>query len=191
MLLLPNFQRTSGFFAARFFRSGCKGTSLYNFNQIFLLFFRSFFFRISTRWFEELSLFWSGLQSYNLYHFYQIFLPNFWRFFLLTLTRTFWRTIAFLQADGKDTRSIFITKFFFHFPFTSYSHFYSLIYSPSAKNLFDLLLSLSSFLPSSSPLFRGVCFKSGCKDKQLHIPAKYFYIFFFSFFWNAVPVRVP
>jgi len=29
-------------FAARFFRSGCKGMSLYNFNQIFLLFFEVF-----------------------------------------------------------------------------------------------------------------------------------------------------
>jgi len=29
-------------FAARFFRAGCKGMSLYNFNQIFLLFFEVF-----------------------------------------------------------------------------------------------------------------------------------------------------
>src|SRR5258708_40312684 len=37
------FKELLAFFATRFFRSGCKGKSLYYFNQIFLLFFEEFF----------------------------------------------------------------------------------------------------------------------------------------------------
>ena len=35
LLLLPYFQRTSGVTAARFFEAGCKGKSLYLFNQFY------------------------------------------------------------------------------------------------------------------------------------------------------------
>jgi len=77
VLLLPFFQRTFGFLATRFFRPGCKGTSLYTINQIFLLFPEDFTLHFLTEFFEELSL--------------------------------------FFEADGKDTRRIFITKFFFYF----------------------------------------------------------------------------
>ena len=121
--------------------------SLYNFNQIFLLFFEDFFSVVRTRRFEELLLFWSGLQSYNLYHFYQIFLPIFEDFFLRSLTRFLKNYSLFLEADGKDTRSIFISKFFLCFSLTLYQHHYSLYSSsaiPSAKNLSDLLTYIVS-----------------------------------------------
>ena len=36
MLLLPNFQRTFGITASRFFRSGCKGKGPFYFGKIFL-----------------------------------------------------------------------------------------------------------------------------------------------------------
>ena len=57
------------------FRPGCKGTSLYFLNQIFLLFLEDFNLHFLTKTFEELPL--------------------------------------FFEADGKDTRRILITKFFF------------------------------------------------------------------------------
>jgi len=111
-------------------------------------------------------------------HFNQIFLSDFEEFFLLILPELLKNYSLFLRADGKDTRSIFISKFFLSLSSTRYSHFHFSICLPSAKNLSVLSLFLSSFSLSSRPFYRGACFKSGCKDRQFHFAAKYFYIFF-------------
>jgi len=134
VLLFPNFQRTFGLFRHPIFRPGCKGKSLYEFNQIFLLFLEDFSLRFVTRFFEELSL--------------------------------------FLKADGKDTRSYFITKFFFTF-LKSILDFvvplYSLFLLTVCKELTRFLLppelpvpaiSVASFLTKSA-LLSGAYFKFG------------------------------
>ena len=144
MLLLPNFQRTLGFFAIRFFRSGCKGRSLYNFNQIFLLFFEVFFFVVRTRRFEELSLFWSGLQSYNLLTFQPNFSVRFRRFFSSYFTRTFEELFAFFRSGRQRYEEYSYQQIF---SFTRYSHFYSLSIChlqrtfPICHSLYPLFLS--------------------------------------------------
>ena len=129
MLLLPNFQRTFGswtlpdfVFAARFFRSGCKGMSLYNFNQIFLLFFEVFFFVIRARRFEELVAFFeAGCKVTTSYLFNQIFLSDFEDFFF-SFTRTFEELFAFFRSGrqryGEYLYQQIFSFFFFHSLFT-------------------------------------------------------------------------
>jgi len=65
------------------------------------------------------------LQSYNLYSFNQIFLPISEDFFLRFFPESFEELIAFFKADGKDTRSIFISKFFLRFSLTPFQHLFT------------------------------------------------------------------
>lgn len=79
-----------------FFEAGCKVTTSYHFNQIFLSDFEDFFLLIFTRTFEELFAFFrSGRQRYEEYFYQQIFLfisfnsyPHFYSLSACHLQRT-------------------------------------------------------------------------------------------------------
>ena len=100
----------------------------------------------------------------------------------------------FSKRTAKIRGVLLSAKFFFPFSLTHFPTLinicHSPIYCPSAKNWSDSPLSFFTFSSSQHLPFNGVCFKSGCKDKQLRIAAKYFCIFFSASLWNAVPERV-
>ena len=121
------FKELSAFFAARFFRSGCKGKSLYYFNQIFLLFFEEFFSSHSPDSLPEdlknYPIFLNRVAKLGSFTYSTKFFCYFLKIFpFVFLPEFFEELIAFLKADGKDTRSIFISKFFLCFSLTRYQH---------------------------------------------------------------------
>ena len=97
--------------------------------------------------------------------------------FIFYWTRcTFWRTSAFLKAEGKDMTTIFPGKLFCSILFTSRLHLQFII-----KNLFPL------FIFSFTNLFFP---KAGRKDKPCSFASKYFLHLFCCHFWKALPIRI-
>jgi len=68
--------------------------------------------------------------------------------------------------------------FFLHTLSTPLAHLLLLFYAVCKELIRFLTVAFASFSLLLHLLFRGVCFKSGCKDKQFSIPAKYFQTFF-------------
>lgn len=95
---------------------------------------------------------------------------------------------AFFRADGKDTVSIFIGKVFLSLvinislPLFNYSCTCRVQRTgPFCQRLSTFIYCCGAFSSHFFSLAPGVYFKSGCKDKQLHIAAKSFLLFFISY----------
>ena len=94
----------------------------------------------------------AGCKVTTSYHFIQIFRSDFEDFFILTLTRTFEELFAFFEADGKDTRSIFITKFFLSLVI----HISTLLSACHLQRTYPICHSLYSLFLSPLSRFTGV-----------------------------------
>ena len=91
-----------------FFEAGCKVTTSYHFNQIFLSDFEDFFLLILTETFEELFAFFkSGRQRYEEYFYQQIFLFIFFHSLFTSL-------LSYLLAICKELIR-FVTLFILSF----------------------------------------------------------------------------
>ena len=198
MLLLPNFQRTFRLPGPRqtlclppdFFDRVAKVRAFIISTKFFCYFSEVFFSLISLTFPSETGqillkncrFFRSGLQSYNLYHFYQIFLPFFEVFFLRPLTRIFEELIAFFRSGRQRYEEYFyqqiFSSFFSHTLSTPLFTLLIICYTVCKELIRPFNLHRILFFSSHYLVFRGVCFKSGCKDRQFCIAAKYFCIFF-------------
>ena len=152
VLLLPNFQRSSGFLSPPRFKRECKGKGLF----ISTKFFSAFFLKKSelngvkiNLFYEELFVFfWDGRQRYNIFNYQPILIISFIHIRLIFAAVTFREHIRF-ERGCKAKDFLFISQFYFAF-----------------------LPDLTFFVLQRTYRF----LQAGCKDRMEIIPAKSFLI---------------